>query len=138
MGCNFVCENINFKILYIMRNYLLVLFAFFAFGSASADGPVFIPKDTEPIPLNPNLPTNEPRTIVLGVEAYYFFGNVAVIFNADLGDADIVVVNTTTGESWSNSVNGVGTATLALSGDEGYYEIYIYTDCGDYTGTFII
>ena len=25
-----------------------------------------------------------------------------------------------------------------LSGDEGYYEIYIYTDCGDYTGTFII
>ena len=94
-----------------------------------------IPPISIPIPG----PTNpRPLSLVEDVEAYYYDDLLSVSFNVDLGDANLVVVNTTTGESWSDSVNGVCTATLALSGDEGYYEIYIYTDCGDYSGTFII
>ena len=72
------------------------------------------------------------------MEGYYSDNAVTVVFNTDLGDADIVVTNTTTGESWYDSVNGAGATSIALSGNEGYYEIYIYTDCGDYSGTFII
>ena len=72
------------------------------------------------------------------IEANYYYGVVTFVVNKDLGDSDIVVTNTTTGESWYDSVNGAGATSIALSGNEGYYEIYIYTDCGDYSGTFII
>lgn len=90
-------------------------------------------------PGQPIRPTIKPRTIVnTDIEAYYSYGELSLTFNVDLGNADIVVTNTTTCESWYDSVNGVGATSIALSGDEGYYEIYIYTDCGDYTGTFII
>ena len=84
-------------------------------------------------------PTIKPRTIVnTDIEAYYSYGELSLTFNINLGNADIVVTNTTTGESWYDSVNGVGSTVITLSGDEGCYEIYIYTDCGDYSGTFII
>ena len=37
-------------------------------------------------------------------------------------------------EIFNNNTNGV----LALSGDEGYYVINIYTDEGDYVGEFYL
>lgn len=84
--------------------------------------------------------TETPRPLSLrsDIEASYFNGALTVVFNADLGDADIVVSNLTTSEMWSDSVSGVGATTLLLSGEEGYYEILIYTDCGEYTGEFEI
>lgn len=90
-------------------------------------------------PGQPIRPTIKPRTIVnTDIEAYYSYGELSLTFNVDLGNADIVVTNTTTGESWYDSVNGVGTASFTLSGDEGYYIINIYTDYDEYYGEFII
>mgnify|MGYP003407697825 CR=1 FL=1 len=96
---------------------------------------VVIIKEEKPRPI-----TNEPKPLSLlsDIEASYFNGALTVVFNADLGDADIVVSNLTTGEMWSDSVSGVGATTLLLSGEEGYYEILIYTDCGEYSGEFEI
>lgn len=85
------------------------------------------------------IPSIKPKTIVNNdIDAYYSYGELSLMFNVDLGNADIVVTNTATGESWYDSVNGVGTASFTLSGDEGYYIIYIYTDYGEYYGEFII
>mgnify|MGYP003431578472 FL=1 len=88
----------------------------------------------------PEPPTGstKPLSLLSDIEASYFNGALTIVFNADLGDADIVVSNLTTGDMWSESVSGVGAATLLLSGDEGYYEILIYTDCGDYSGEFVL
>ncbi|MBR2436095.1 MAG: hypothetical protein IKB24_01050 [Alistipes sp.] len=88
----------------------------------------------------PEPPTGsiKPLSLLSDIEASYFNGALTVVFNADLGDANIVVSNLTTGDMWSESVSGVGAATLLLSGDEGYYEILIYTDCGDYSGEFVL
>ena len=93
-----------------------------------------------PIPINP-VPINPdpiPLSLIADIEASYYNGALTVVFNADLGNADIVVSNLTTGDTWSDSVTGVGSATLLLSGDEGYYEILIYTDGGDYSGEFTL
>lgn len=120
-----------------MRRLFLSLLALTVCFVALADNPKTPPPGT-PIPIDPRPIIPQPLSIYTDIEANYCDGVVTFVVNRDLGVADIVVVNTTTGESWSDSVNGVGTATLALSGDEGYYEIYIYTDCGDYSGTFII
>lgn len=96
---------------------------------------VVIIKEEKPRPI-----TNEtkPLSLLSDIEASYFNGALTIVFNADLGDADIVVSNLTTGDMWSESVSGIGAATLLLSGDEGYYEILIYTDCGDYSGEFVL
>lgn len=82
--------------------------------------------------------TPKPFSLIADIEASYYNGALTVVFNADLGNADIVVSNLTTGDTWSDSVTGVGSATLLLSGDEGYYEILIYTDGGDYSGEFTL
>lgn len=90
-------------------------------------------------PIKTPKPTIKPKTIVINdIEAYYSYRELSFKFNVDLGSANIVITNTTTGESWCDSINGAGATTVTLSVDEGYYEIYIYTDCGDYTGAFVI
>lgn len=79
----------------------------------------------------------KPRTIVVDdINAYYSCESLTLIFNNDLGDADIVVTNLTTGDIWSGSATGICSTTILLSGDEGYYQIAIYTDNEDYFGEF--
>ena len=122
-----------------MRKLIILLSAILIASVAIADNPK-PPQTGTPIPINP-IPINplpQPLSLLSDIEANYFNGALTIVFNADLGDADIVVSNLTTGDMWSESVSGVGAATLLLSGDEGYYEILIYTDCGDYTGEFEI
>ena len=122
-----------------MKKLIILLSAILIASVAIADNP----KPTnpiDPIPINP-IPINpipQPLSLLSDIEASYFNGALTIVFNADLGDADIVVSNLTTGDIWSESVSGVGAATLLLSGDEGYYEILIYTDCGEYSGEFEI
>lgn len=102
------------------------------------------PTNTQPpidIPIQGNeseTSTPWPLSLIADIEASYYNGALTVVFNADLGNADIVVSNLTTGDTWSDSVTGVDSATLLLSGDEGYYEILIYTDGGDYSGEFTL
>ena len=122
-----------------MRKLIILLSAILIASVAIADNPKqTIPID--PIPINPDPlnPNPKPLSLRSDIEASYFNGALTVVFNADLGDADIVVSNLATGEMWSDSVSGVGATTLLLSGDEGYYEILIYTDCGNYSGEFEI
>ena len=88
------------------------------------------PKPTPPYPPKPRTPE------LVDIEAYYSNEALTLIFNKNLGDADIVVANLTTGDMWNNSVSGVCSTTLILSGDEGYYLISIYTDNGEYSGEF--
>lgn len=124
-----------------MRNFLFAVLALLTFGTLCAQqdtdkpGHVIIIK-----PLDPPDSSNTPRplSLIADIEAGYYNGALTVVFNADLGNADIVVSNLTTGDTWSDSVTGVGSATLLLSGDEGYYEIAIYTDGGDYSGEFTL
>lgn len=94
------------------------------------------------IPLKPYLkpipPVNKPipLSLVQNIEANYYAGMLTMVFNVDLGNADITVVNTSTGEMWMDSVSGVGATSIYTSGNAGYYTIYIITDCGEYTGAF--
>ena len=80
---------------------------------------------------------DKPRSIVESdIEATYHMGALTLVFNTDLGDADIIVCNLNTGEEWSGSTDGMGVETIVMSGDEGYYTITIYTDYGEYSGEF--
>ena len=123
-----------------MKRIIALLFGVLVVSIVHADNPVLPPVGRPQIPINPVPEGTKPKPLSLyaDVEGYYSDNAVTVVFNTDLGDADIVVTNTTTGESWYDSVNGAGATSIALSCDEGYYEIYIYTDYGEYSGTFII
>ena len=120
-----------------MRRLFLSLLALTVCFVALADNPKTPPPGT-PIPIDPRPIIPQPLSLYTDIEANYCDGVVTFVVNRDLGVADIVVTNTTTGESWYEGVNGVGSTVITLSGDEGCYEIYIYTNCGDYTGTFVI
>lgn len=109
--------------------------------TAMADNPS---KDkTEHIPISPipnkDHPLNpKPLSLNPDIEAFYMNGTLTISFNYDLGEADIVVYNTTTGEQWFDNVYGSCVTLIHLTGDEGYYEINITTDSGDYAGTFVL
>ena len=127
-----------------MKNFLFLsfVFALMSFGTLSAQTPDPNPDLDFDVDINPGkspIPTIKPKTIVYEeIEAHYSSMVLSFVFNADLGNADIVVTNTTTGESWHDSVNGVGSTVITLSGDEGCYIITVYTDSGEYYGEFII
>lgn len=133
-----MCENKPIKCNLAMKHLFILLLVVLSVTSICANKPLSKPNHGTEIPINPSIPTNDPRTNILQIEANYNGEALTIVFNRDLGNAEIVVTNTTTGESWYDGVNGIGSTVITLSGDEGYYEIYIYTDCGDYTGTFII
>ncbi len=87
-------------------------------------------------PFKPQPPI-KPRSIVEpDIAAYYSNGTITIVFNADLGEADIVVTNLSTGDVWSDNVEGLCTTSIMLSDDAGYYTITIQTDEGDYYGEF--
>ena len=127
-----------------MRKFSLLILALTVGFVALADNPTTPPPPPTsgiPVPINPDDPFN-PRPLNIyrssDIEAGYYDSVLTVVFNADLGNADIMVTNTTTGECWCGSVSGMGVATIVLSGDEGYYQINIYTGAGAYYGEFII
>jgi len=119
-----------------MRKFTLLVLSLLASAYVFAGDP--IPPTFEPIPIEPEFPrpTPTPLSLINDIEAYYSAGAVTIEFNVDLGDADIMVTNLHTGESWWDSVSGVGATTILLSEDEGSYEIQINTDYGEYTGSF--
>lgn len=120
-----------------MKKLITFLCAFLIASVVIADKPKppIAPIPISPIPINPK---PQPKSLIADIEASYYNGVLTIVFNTDLGDANIVVSNLATGEMWSDSVAGVGATTLLLSGEEGYYEILIYTDCGNYSGEFEI
>lgn len=134
--------NKSIKLLIMKKVFLLLLIAAFlplTSVVAQSNVPTLIPDLVVPIkPYKPQPPI-KPRSIVEpDIAAYYSNGAITIVFNADLGDADIVVTNLTTGDAWSDNVEGMGTTSIMLSDDAGYYTITIYTEAGDYYGEFSI
>lgn len=122
-----------------MRRFFLTIGSLLLMSEAMAfsvsDGPVII--ITNPAGPPVNIPPIMPKQIVADdITAEYHNGVLVLMFNADLGDADIVVSNLATGDSWSDSFSGYGSTSIILSGDSGYYTIDITTDYGTYYGEF--
>ena len=116
--------------------FILMLFSVFV---SSAQGPTTIPIPIVPIPAPTPTKPVKPRTPIMSdIDAYYINESLILIFNKDLGDADIVVTNLTTGDIWSGSASGICSTTILLSGDEGYYQVVIYTENEEYFGEFNI
>lgn len=115
---------------------MMLIFAMSSFEAfASTTDPVIDSITVEIKPAPSKNPPVKPRSIVDNdIEATYHMGALTLVFNTDLGDADIIVCNLNTGDVWSGGVSGMGIETILLSGDEGYYTITIYTDYGEYCG----
>ena len=119
-----------------MKKFFASIVMMFSVAGALAQQPTTIPIPIVPKPL-PSPNPLKPRTPVQpDIEACYSNEMLTLIFNNDLGDADIVVTNLTTGDIWSGSASGICSTTIPLSGDEGYYQISIRTDNEDYIGEF--
>ena len=123
------------------KAFLLLSFAFLSQTSADAQAilPTTYPGLVVEISPIPSRPVIKPRSITESdIEAYYNNEALTLVFNQDLGDADIVVTNLATGDVWNDSVSGVCTTSIILSGDEGYYQVVIYTDNEEYAGEFTL
>lgn len=126
-----------------MKKFTLFILSLFASTFVFADNPTTpptLPPTLPHIPINPSDPYPNPKPLTLDadIDASYYDGVLTLMFNVDLGDADITVTNLSTGDIWWDSVSGVGTTAIMLSGDEGYYEVHITTDRGEYSGAFTL
>ena len=115
---------------------MMLIFAMSSFEAfASTTDPIIGSITIEIKPSSSKTPPVNPRSIIdSDIEATYYAGALTLIFNNDLGNADIVVCNHDTGDVWCGSINGTGIEALLLSGEDGYYTITIYTDYGEYSG----
>ena len=131
-----------------MRKLLLSIALLFASMSLIAAGghPVIIPINPNPTPTptqpkpNPNpIPGNRPLSIVEpDIEASYYMGAITFVFNEDLGDCNIEVLNIATGDMWSASHSGAGATVLYTSEQSGTYLIFVDSDRGTYGGEFVL
>ena len=122
-----------------MRKFSLLLIALSVWAVALADNPTTPPPSSGvPVPICPPTTIPQPLSLNSNIEATYFDGVLTIVFNRDLGVSDIVVTNIVNGDQWYDTVYGVGATSLVLDGDAGEYQIIIYTDCGEYTGAFVI
>lgn len=100
--------------------------------------PVFIPITPDPDPA-PGTPDITPLSYTLpDIDAYYFAGVLTITTNVDLGFADIYVTNLANGNEWADSLNGIGASVLTVGYGRGYYLIEVYTDNGNYSGSFTL
>ena len=122
-----------------MKKFTLFILSLFASTFVFADNPT-TPPTLPTIPIKPSdpKPIPNPLTLDADIDASYYDGVLTLMFNVDLGDADITVTNLSTGDIWWDSVSGVGATAIMLSGDEGYYEVHITTDRGEYSGAFTL
>ncbi len=78
---------------------------------------------------------------IIPLEAYYQNGIISLDFTHNVGNVEVSVRNTTTGNNWSGTVNsadGMGEISV-VGGGAGSYTITLVTAYGDkYHGTFTI
>lgn len=76
------------------------------------------------------------------ITAHYLTSlSLVITVTEDLGDVEIVVTNTSTGEFWSDTFDSTAEhqSFLPISGTPGYYEIEYVTEAGGvYAGEFLI
>ena len=122
-----------------MKKTLLLLFCMlFALGSNlvfADDG-----NDKKEITFEKNndeITEDRPRQLI-PVSGYYSLGNVCLQFYADLGMAEITVVNQTTGATQTTMFDSAfDQAVMTIGNASGSYLIYIVTEDGTtYWGTF--
>lgn len=96
----------------------------------------------EPIPIIiKKIPADKDRSI-LPLSATYFDGSIELDFYSNLDTLYIVVVNSSTGERWSEYVEtseGYATIDISTAYYTGTYTINMYTQSSTYyTGTFAV
>lgn len=112
-----------------------LLLASASFANAAIDSSLVIVPINRPV-LGPKPPIRPKQIVGDDITAQYYNGVLTIDFNIDLGTADIVVTNLTTGEAWSDTTSGLSSVAMLLSGDGGYYIVEIATDYGTYSGVF--
>ncbi|MBR2367351.1 MAG: hypothetical protein IKA81_01910 [Alistipes sp.] len=124
-----------------MKRIFIVLVAMFITFPVIADNPTNKPADIVILPQKPKIPSSTTRPLSFvapDIEATYYMEAITFVFNADLGNCIIDVININTGDTRSASYDGIGSTSLYLSGDSGNYMIYIDTENGAYTGEFVL
>ncbi len=112
-----------------------LLLASASFANSAIDSSLVIVPINRPV-LGPKPPIRPKQIVGDDITAQYYNGMLTIDFNIDLGTADIVVTNLTTGEAWSDTTSGLSSVAMLLSGDGGYYIVEIATDYGTYSGVF--
>ena len=95
------------------------------------------PRDSKPIEFVPDSDSDNPREL-FPVSGCYSLGNICLQFYADLGMAEITVVNQTTGATQTTMFDSAfGQAVINIGNANTSYLIYIVTEDGTtYWGTF--
>ena len=125
-----------------MRKLLILLMAMLLPLSAleiSADEKGVIQK----IPLQIGKSTILKRDCTVPIEANYYgmISGIQTSVSEDIGEVEVLVTNTSTGEFWMTSFDSSNEqqSFLQISGTPGYYDIEYITESGDiYEGTFLI
>ena len=125
-----------------MRKLLILLMAMLLPLSAleiSADEKGVIQK----IPLQIGKSTILKRDCTVPIEANYYgmISGIQTSVSEDIGEVEVLVTNTSTGEFWMTSFDSSNEqqSFLQISGTPGYYEIEYITESGDiYEGEFLI
>lgn len=126
-----------------MRKIMILMMAFllpFTALEMRADDEVQISK----IPLRNNKGNELCRNVsgdYITSNFYVMFSCVETLVTEDLGDVEVIVTNTSTGEFWSDTFDSTTErqSFLQISGSQGYYEIEYITESGDvYSGQFLI
>lgn len=131
-------QKANFmkKIIIIMMALLLPLSAF----EMSADNEKAVMK----IPLEVKNNKDLDRSLIQEPIFSYYYGMMSFVqtsVTSDLGVVDVMVTNSSTGESWYDSFDSSEEpqTILQISGEAGLYEITYTTESGDiYECTFVI
>lgn len=94
------------------------------------------PRDSKPIEFVPDSENDKPRELI-PVSGYYSMGNICLQFYADLGMAEITVLNQTTGATQTTMFDSAfGQAVITIGNTNASYLIYIVTEDGTiYWGT---
>lgn len=79
--------------------------------------------------------------VTISADYYSMFSSIYTTVYDDLGEVEVYVTNTSTGEFWMTSFDSSNEqqSFLQISGTPGYYEIEYITESGDvYEGEFLI
>lgn len=109
---------------------------------ASADTSGGFKPIKEPIPIIVRPINDDNHRSLVPISATYFDGSIELDFYSNLGTLYIVVVNSSTGERWSEYVEtseGYATIDISTAYYTGTYTINMYTQSSTYyTGTFVV
>lgn len=124
-----------------MRKFIILLF-FALIISSTTDAKRISEPDEEIVPIikteGEDKKGNNPRTLLTS-PIFCLYSNDSFIFSfyEMFESITIQIVNTSTGEQWSNYMEySESSVRIPASTNSGIYNIFIYTEDGYYTGVF--